>query len=343
MSDLASRFDAAYRWLCKRRAHHLPNSDVWDFRRGWSQEQFEVIESFRRGEYRFSPQESIMLADDEVADIWSSRDSVVLKVVTEILLDRLRPVLSKRCYHVRGHGGAKAAVRHITHDLPDHVFFCKTDVRGYYEHIDHHHLMMQVHALVGDKPLTGYVWQYLNRCVEWGGLFRDEHHGIARGCSLSPLVGAVHLLELDREMERHGVVYYRYMDDILILAPARWRLKRAVKAMNFILGRLGLDKHRQKTDMGRIEKGFDFLGYRFAPDRLGIADKTIVNFFGKALRLYEQEPPREKTGRLGMYIKRWLWWCGRGLVVKPDTRETLAEALTVFKSLCSSVPAYRLS
>jgi hypothetical protein len=39
------------------------------------------------------------------------------------------------------------------------------------------------------------------------------------------------------------------------------------------------------SDMGRIEKGFDFLGNHFSPQGLSLAQKTIDNFVAKAFRL----------------------------------------------------------
>ncbi len=50
------------------------------------------------------------------------------------------------------------------------------------------------------------------------------------GCSLSPLIGAFFLKQLDERMERSGLFYVRFMDDILVLAPTRWRLRKAEKA-----------------------------------------------------------------------------------------------------------------
>ncbi len=50
---------------------------------------------------------------------------------------------------------------------------------------------------------------------------------------------------------------------------------------------LKLEKHPDKTDMGRAEKRFDFLEYRFTPKGLCVTHKTIDNFIDKALRLYE--------------------------------------------------------
>ena len=84
--------------------------------------------------------------------------------------------------------------------------------------------------------------------------------------------------------------------------------------MNQGLGSLNLDKHPDKTFIGRIERGFDFLGYHFRPDRLSVAAKTIENFVARALRLYEQEPGEPlDSSRLGEYMGRWVRWVRAGL------------------------------
>ena len=51
------------------------------------------------------------------------------------------------------------------------------------------------------------------------------------------------------------------MDDILILAPSRWQLRRAIATMNGVLADLGLEQHPDKTTIGPVARGFDFLGY----------------------------------------------------------------------------------
>ncbi len=64
-------------------------------------------------------------------------------------------------------------------------------------------------------------------------------------------------------------------------------------------------KHPDKTFIGRIEKGFDFLGYHFGPDGLSVAKKTVENFVARAIRLYEQEPGEAlASARLGSYVQR---------------------------------------
>ena len=98
------------------------------------------------------------------------------------------------------------------------------------------------------------------------------------------------------------------MDDVLILAPTRWKLREAIRVLNQTFNELELVKNQGKTLIGRISRGFDFLGYHFGSEKITLAEKTIINFLIKVLQLYEQEPARTKTKRFGEYVSRWINW-----------------------------------
>ena len=96
----------------------------------------------------------------------------------------------------------------------------------------------------------------------------------------------------------------RFMDDVVVLAPSRWKLRKAVKVLNEVFAALRLEKHPDKTFIGRIEKGFTVLGYHFSPEGLTVAKKTVENFLARTLRLYEQRPGEPlDSSRLGFYVK----------------------------------------
>jgi hypothetical protein len=218
-----------------------------------------------------------------------------------IVLGPMLPV-SPRCTHVKGHGGAKAAVRLVQAQLPANRFVLRTDVRSYYASIDHVLLMDRLARYISDRPLLNLCGQYLQRTAEQGGWFWSHERGISLGCALSPLIGAFFLRDLDLRMERSGLFYVRFMDDILVLAPSRPKLRAAVKAVNQLLACLRLDKHPDKTFIGRIEKGFDFLGYRFGAQILKVAETTITRFLEHAAQLYERgRKERKHAPLLGRY------------------------------------------
>jgi hypothetical protein len=68
------------------------------------------------------------------------------------------------------------------------------------------------------------------------------------------------------------------------------------------LNELKLEKHPDKTFIGRIAKGFDFLGYSFEPKGLSIAPKTLANFLDRMSQLYEQGADHR---RIGQYVRCW--------------------------------------
>lgn len=222
--------------------------------------------------------------------------------------------ISPACTHVKGHGGLKSTVRKVYNKLSAYHFVLRTDVKGYYASIDHFLLMDQLAEYIKDKFILNLLWQYLHRVVEGDGLYREIQKGISRGCPLSPLIGAFFLFRLDAKFRQAGLFYVRYMDDILILTSTRWKLRRAVKTLNETFTALKLKKHPDKTFIGRIEKGFDFLGYQFSLNGLSVADKTIENFVARLHRLYEQQKKAPKGAVvLGDYVRRWCRWVCAGL------------------------------
>ena len=174
-------------------------------------------------------------------------------------------------------------------------------------------MLDQLAEYVKDRHVLNLLGQYLRRSSERGGHFFDFERGISLGCPLSPLIGAFFLNDMDRRMTRSGLFYVRFMDDILVLSPTRWKIRKAVKLVNGILASLGLQKHRDKTFIGRIEKGFDFLGYHFSRDGLSVAQATVKKFVERATRLYEQERERpESPSALGLYVRRCHGWARGG-------------------------------
>jgi RNA-directed DNA polymerase len=104
--------------------------------------------------------------------LWSSQDALVLKM--------LAMALSPHCNHIKGHGRLKATVSALQAALPDYTYVMKTDVKHYYESIDHTILLKQL-----DKDIAApFIWrllvQFVKRTVERGGTFKSITCGISR-------------------------------------------------------------------------------------------------------------------------------------------------------------------
>lgn len=316
IEELIDHIDTAYLWLCKQRKHFPANSDVWDLRFHWDQTRPELIAQLRGNRYLFSPLQRVIKQDGEHIHLWTSPDSIVLKALTLTLADPLPA--SRLCTHLKGHGGAKQTVGHIYHALAGNTFVFRTDVRSYYQSINQELLLDRLEKHVDDRVVMNLLSQYLKRSVDLGGVFLTHQQGISSGCPLSPLIGSFFLYELDQIMEQEALFYRRFMDDIIVLTPTRWKLRKAIRDINLVFQGLGLNQHPDKTFIGKIEKGFDFLGYQFGDGKLRVSARTQQNHLRRYARLYEQKKRQgssreERLACLEKYRQHWVTWVYSGI------------------------------
>jgi RNA-directed DNA polymerase len=305
--------DTAYSWLCKQRANFPVNADIWHLRFHWHTIRGELLQTLHKQDYTLLPLSVVTKADGETLHLWSSQDALVLKMLAMALPDAL--ALSSLCTHIKGHGGLKATVSALQAALPDYRYVMKTDVKGYYESIDHTILLKQLDKDITDPFIWRLLVQFVKRSVERGGTFKSITCGISRGCSLSPVIAAYYLTSLDKQMEGDTRYFYRrFMDDVIVLAKTRWHLRKAVKTVNQHFNQLKMAQAPDKTFIGRIEKEFDFLGYRFGEEKLTITKQTLKNHIRRLTQLYEQKKHQPNWKMLlDDYRQRWVTWVYSGI------------------------------
>ena len=222
------------------------------------------------------------------------------------------PDFSPLCHQLQGRGRAKAAVRFVHDHLGANTFVFRTDVNRYYASIEHDILLALLKHHVADGSVLDLLRQYMRRTIYDDGMYEDVKRGIPMGCPLSPLMGAIYLVLLDYRVEETGLAYARFMDDWVILAPTRWKLREAIRLVNQTLAELHVEQHPDKTFIGRISRGFDFLGYAFTPAGLEAAPQAVERWVERVSRLYERGVD---LIHIGAYVRRWLRWARSGLKV----------------------------
>ncbi|CAI2532683.1 Retron-type reverse transcriptase [Serratia fonticola] len=167
--------------------------------------------------------------------------------------------------------------------------------------------------------LVELIEQYLYYSVEDAGEFYTPEHGICRGCALSPLIGGSLLHHVDSYFSTmEGTFYARYMDDFVLLTRTRWQLRRCVKRLHEFFNLGGFETHPDKTQLGRIEHGFDWLGVWFTLAGTTIAPRVLENHRARRMRLYEQARRQglsvtDTEARVQTYEARWKIWAERML------------------------------
>ena len=68
---------------------------------------------------------------------WCRKSRRIQRIALDLLRHDLKPHLSRRCKHLKGHGGVKGAVRYLNRVVDHYRYVARFDVLAYYESIDH--------------------------------------------------------------------------------------------------------------------------------------------------------------------------------------------------------------
>src|SRR5437667_3740099 len=141
--------------------------------------------------------------------------------------------------------------------------------------------MGQVAKRVEDKRLLKLIRAFLNAGVMENGLVSPSVEGTPQGGPLSPLLSNLVLDELDRELERRGHRFVRYVDDSNIYVRSERVGQRVMDSITrFITQRLKLKVNDKKSAVARPQER-KFLGFSFSDGpviRRRIAPKAVKRF-----------------------------------------------------------------
>ena len=304
--------DTAKNWLLKQNRGQ-DHSDSWDYVRHWAVNKADLQQRLVDNRFYFQTVREIEITDEQGhtsrREIRCAEDRLVIRAIAQILKPVFGEALSKNCMHLSGNGGSKAAVaqaQNYIRQQPDHQTI-KSDVKSYYASIDHVILHQQLHHLLpNEEKLNRLLWNFMRRTVEFGGNYRDVEIGLPLGASLSPLFSALYLSPLDELAKNTPNTFYRrYMDDWVWVFPKKQHLRTTMKKQYGILQALRVAMHPDKTFIGKVKKGFDFLGFHLTPTGVTVSKAALSRHEQKVARLYEQDA---KPKRIRAYRLRWLVW-----------------------------------
>ncbi len=156
---------------------------------------------------------------------WEER--IVDLLLYRVLNQKLHHWFSPNSYAYRhrtyGLDGCQSGIAAVLRSSPNPVYLVKRDISDYFASIHHEILLGQLSHLVA---VDDYLFNLMLQRIQFA--YQDEtgNHeaaqGIPFGCASACLLANIYLTELDRAIEGiPDVRYFRYADDLLILAPVR--------------------------------------------------------------------------------------------------------------------------
>jgi len=241
-------------------------------------------------------------------------DRLIQQSIAQWMQVYYEPFFSKQSYGFRPGKNAHQAVLQAQEYLNNgKAWIIELDLEKFFDHVNHDRLMTLLSRKIADKRTLKLIRAYLTSGIMEGGVSSQRTKGTPQGSPLSPLLSNIVLDELDKELEKRGLSYVRYADDISIYVSSKASAERVkVNVMNFIERRLQLKVNREKSKVSHPNQsnllGFSFYQYK-RKWLVRIANRSIERLKTKCKEITKRSNALSEEARISkltLLIRGWV-------------------------------------
>nr|WP_283247405.1 reverse transcriptase domain-containing protein [Halomonas boliviensis] len=158
----------------------------------------------------------------------------------------------------------------------------KLDVANFYPSIKHAGLMSRLGRKIRNPSIKSLILSAISSPTVSVSMPSDipSIRGVPQGLAVSNILAAIYLSNIDKKLKAmHGIKYYRYVDDVLIFCDISEAKKVSDNVIRMFSG-IGLKvydpvKTPEKSSIGSISDGFNYLGYQFFGNRVTVRAGSV--------------------------------------------------------------------
>jgi group II intron reverse transcriptase/maturase len=190
-------------------------------------------------------------------------DRFIQQCLLQVLTPIYDPTFSEHSYGFRPGRSAHQAVRAAQQYIQSgRRWVADVDLAKFFDRVNHDVLMERLSRRIGDPRVLGLIRRYLVAGIMANGITAERHEGTPQGGPLSPLLANVLLDEVDRALERRGLVFARYADDLNVYTGSQRAANDAMATLKRLFAKLRLQVNESKSAVARVWER-TFLGYSF--------------------------------------------------------------------------------
>lgn len=248
-------------------------------------------------------------------------DRLIQQSILQVLTPIFDPTFSESSFGFRPHRSAHEAVRKVRELITKgYRYVVDIDIEKFFDNVDHDILMAQVIKRVRDKRVRKAIGRYLRSGVKVGGRVEPTRQGTPQGGPLSPLLANILLDVLDKELEKRGLHFVRYADDLVILVRSKLAGERVLRSITrFLEKRLKLKVNQEKSGVREADET-TYLGFTFRKGKIRGSEESYRRFKQQVRELTGRSwgvSMKYRIGKLSVYVRGWVNYFGISEYYRP--------------------------
>lgn len=240
-------------------------------------------------------------------------DRFIQQCLLQVLQPQFDPTFSEHSHGFRPGRSAHDAVRAAQGYIQSgRRWVADVDLAKFFDRVNHDVLMERLSRRIADGRVLGLIRRYLVAGIMADGVVAERHEGTPQGGPLSPLLANVLLDEVDKALERRGLAFARYADDLNVYTGSKRAADDAMATLKRLFARLRLQVNDAKSAVARAWMR-KFLGYSFwvAKGRVirpRVAPAALAEMKARVRAITSRTGGRSMTGvaaELRSYLAGW--------------------------------------
>lgn len=237
--------------------------------------------------------------------IFCIRDKVVQQAIYYELNRIYDSSLCESVYAYRPNRSAIRAVNDIDLEIQKegYSYFLESDIEKFFDCICISELMKILERRIKEQDVLDLIKICLQvPYFDKSGNKLVKERGLYQGSIIAPLLSNIYLSDFDKFVEYKEVRYYRYSDDFIVFSNEKETLETVLASTQRFLEKISLNLKEEKTRIGMVSTGFDFLGYHFNQNGKQVPVKAEETLSNKLECLWMEEKDWEKKIKKGTEI-----------------------------------------
>ena len=181
-------------------------------------------------------------------------------------------------------------------------FAAKTDIKDFFENIDHEKLLEILRANIRDSRIIRLIELWIKNGIFERFDYRAHAKGVHQGDVLSPLLSNIYLNQMDKFLEQSGTEFVRYADDFVMFFVSHEATERGLARLKDFLKTISLSLNEAKTSIHGKDSEFAFLGVSFKGANLSIGEEKFKRILAKLASSAKKQAISQSVENLNAYV-----------------------------------------